>query len=65
MWLHETLSVVSAGETGNAIRNDQAAPVAPMAKPLPVDFIGARHVVVVKREPTGSPNIERCEFEEK
>ena len=34
-------------------------------KPLPVDFMGARLVVVVKREPTGSPSIERCEFEEK
>ena len=32
---------------------------------LPADLEGERHVVVVKREPTGSPNIEWCEFEER
>ena len=31
--------------------------------PLPADFIGERHVVIVKREPTNSPNVEWCEFE--
>jgi hypothetical protein len=28
-------------------------------------FRGERHVVVVKREPTGSPRIEWCSFEER
>jgi hypothetical protein len=34
-------------------------------KPLPKDFTGERHTVIVKREPTGSPNVEWCEFEER
>jgi hypothetical protein len=33
--------------------------------PLPSEFIGERHVVIVKRESTASPNIEVCEFEER
>jgi hypothetical protein len=33
--------------------------------PLPEDFTGERHVGIVKREPTTSPNIEWCEFEER
>ena len=33
--------------------------------PLPADFIGERHVVIVKREPTISPNVQWCEFEER
>jgi hypothetical protein len=33
--------------------------------PLPADFTGERHVVIVKCEPTNSPNIEWCEFEER
>lgn len=33
--------------------------------PLPADYRGERHVVVVKREPTDSPNIEWCQFEER
>ena len=32
---------------------------------LPKDFVGARHVVTVKREPAGSPNVEWCQFEER
>jgi ketosteroid isomerase-like protein len=31
---------------------------------LPDDFVGERHVVVVKREATSTPNWETCEFEE-
>ena len=34
-------------------------------KPLPEDYIGERHVVIVKREPTETPNMEWCEFEER
>jgi hypothetical protein len=34
-------------------------------KPLPNDFVGARHVVVVKSESTGSPYCEWCHFEER
>jgi len=33
--------------------------------PLPGSYTGERHVVIVKREPTKSPNIEWCEFEER
>lgn len=32
---------------------------------VPDDFVGERHVVVVKREPTSTPNWETCEFEER
>ena len=32
---------------------------------LPEDFIGERHIVTVKREPTGSPRVEWCHFEER
>jgi hypothetical protein len=32
---------------------------------LPKDFIGERHVVTVKVEPTRSPLFEWCEFEER
>ena len=34
-------------------------------KTLPKDYVGERHVVIVKREPTGAPNGEWCEFEER
>jgi hypothetical protein len=34
-------------------------------RPLSKAFIGERHVVVVKRKPTGSPNFEWCQFEER
>ena len=35
-------------------------------KTLPSDYIGERHVVIVKREPTGAPGtFEWCEFEER
>jgi hypothetical protein len=34
-------------------------------KTLPKDYVGERHVVIVKREPTGAPGNERCEFEER
>jgi hypothetical protein len=34
-------------------------------KALPNDFVGARHVVIVKRESTGSPYSEWCHFEER
>jgi hypothetical protein len=34
-------------------------------KALPNDFAGARHVVIVKRESTGSPYSEWCHFEER
>ena len=34
-------------------------------KTLPKDYVGERHVVIVKREPAGAPGNERCEFEER
>ena len=35
-------------------------------KTLPADYVGERHVVIVKREPSGGPgNVEWCEFEER
>jgi hypothetical protein len=35
-------------------------------KTLPADYVGDLHVVIVKREPTGTPgNFEWCEFEER
>ena len=35
-------------------------------KTLPKDYVGERHVVIVKREPSGGPgNFEWCEFEER
>jgi hypothetical protein len=34
-------------------------------KALPNDFAGERHVVIVKRESTGSPYCEWCHFEER
>jgi hypothetical protein len=34
-------------------------------KPLQHDYVGERHVVIVKREPTRSPGFEWCEFEER
>ena len=34
-------------------------------KTLPADYVGDRHVVVVKREPGGAPGNEWCEFEER
>ena len=49
----------------------RAEPAAPMIlrygwlRPLPADFTGERHVVMVKSQPTTSPNIEWCEFEER
>src|ERR1017187_10040713 len=32
---------------------------------LPEDSIGERHTIIVKREPTGSPHVEWCDFEER
>ncbi len=35
-------------------------------KTLPADYVGERHVVIVKREPAGAPGKgEWCEFEER
>jgi hypothetical protein len=34
-------------------------------KTLPKDYVGERHVVIVKREPSGAQNSEWCEFEER
>ena len=34
-------------------------------KPLPRDFEGERHVVIVEKHLTDSPGIEWCEFEER
>jgi hypothetical protein len=48
-----------------------APPAAPVylryghVKPLPRDYDGPRHVVVVKSTPTTSPYVEWCEFEER
>jgi hypothetical protein len=33
-------------------------------RPLPSDFIGKKHAVIVGREPTTRPNVEWCEFED-
>ena len=49
----------------------RAEPAAPLIfrygwlKPLPADFTGERHVVIVKRDATNSANLEWCEFEER
>jgi hypothetical protein len=34
-------------------------------KTLPKDYVGERHVAIVKREPAGAPGNEWCEFEER
>jgi hypothetical protein len=34
-------------------------------KTLPKDYAGERHVAIVNRKPTASPNFEWCEFEER
>ena len=34
-------------------------------KTLPADYVGERHVVIVKREPGASGNSKWCEFEER
>jgi hypothetical protein len=34
-------------------------------KTMPKDYVGERHVVIVKREPGGAPGNEWCEFEER
>jgi hypothetical protein len=34
-------------------------------KPLPAEYMGKRHTVIVRRESTGSPNVEWCHFEER
>ena len=35
-------------------------------KTLPADYVGERHVAILKREPAGAPgNVEWCEFEER
>jgi hypothetical protein len=34
-------------------------------KKLPQDFVGERHVVIVKQECAGSPYCEQCDFEER
>jgi hypothetical protein len=36
-----------------------------LLRQLPDNYVGERHVVVVKREPTSTPNWETCEFEER
>ena len=33
--------------------------------PLPADYVGERHIVIVKQEPTRSPHYEWCEWEER
>ena len=32
---------------------------------LPADYVGERHIVIVKQEPTGSPHFEWYEWEER
>jgi len=34
-------------------------------KALPNDFVGERHVVIVKQQSTGSPHSAWCDFEER
>jgi hypothetical protein len=48
-------------------RSEEVQPlmqIGPLRK-LPDDYVGERHVVVVKRELTSTPNCEACEFEER
>jgi len=33
--------------------------------PLPADYVGERHIVIVKQEPTRSPHFDWCEWEER
>ena len=33
--------------------------------PLPADYVGERHIVIVKQEPTRSPNFDWYECEER
>jgi hypothetical protein len=33
--------------------------------PLPADYVGDRHIVIVMQEPTGSPHFEWYEWEER
>ena len=33
--------------------------------PLPADYVGERHIVIIKQEPTGSPHFEWYEWEER
>ena len=33
-------------------------------KPLPSDYAGERHVAIITREPTASPYVEWCTFQE-
>ena len=33
--------------------------------PLPADYVGERHIVIVQQEPTGSPHFDWCEWEER
>ena len=32
--------------------------------PLPADYVGERHIAVLKSEPTKSPHVLWCEFQE-
>ena len=32
---------------------------------LPADYVGERHIVIVKQEPTGSPHFQWYEWEER
>ena len=33
--------------------------------PLPAEYTGERHIVIVSRQPTDRPFVELCEFEER
>ena len=55
----ERLEVVAVPKKPQLIRSGYL-------KTLPADYVGERHVVIVKREPAGaSGNFEWCEFEER
>jgi hypothetical protein len=34
-------------------------------RPLPKDYTGTRHVVIVDSQPSANPNVEWCQFEER
>ena len=57
---------MSSGAAGGAARSGKPLRLRyGWLRRLPDEFVGARHVVIVKRRPTKLPNIEWCEFEER
>ena len=36
-----------------------------LSNTLPADYTGDRHLAIIQRQPTGSPHVEWCLFEER